>query len=42
MKGTVNVWHDYDDLPYDTIMDFQAIALRLIREGHTYVELGWD
>lgn len=36
------VWHDYDDLPYDKIMDFQAIALRAIREGHTYAELGWD
>jgi ADP-ribose pyrophosphatase YjhB (NUDIX family) len=34
-------WFEADDLPYDKIMHFQAEGLRAIRDGKTYIELGW-
>jgi 8-oxo-dGTP diphosphatase len=35
-------WFPMSDLPFDTIMDFQAEALRAIARGETYSEFGWE
>jgi mutator protein MutT len=34
-------WFDADGLPFETIMEFQANALRAIAEGKQYIETGW-
>lgn len=35
------VWFDEHALPYDTIIAFQAEALRSLRAGNHYGEMGW-
>jgi ADP-ribose pyrophosphatase YjhB (NUDIX family) len=35
-------WFDEDALPFETIMDFQAVALRCIQKGDPYSEFNFN